>query len=71
MSNDGQEEIRWFLEQVARLGQSAGGETEYFQGVLGIVLQAMQAPAGLDWTLGDGGRVEPICHAGMQATGQT
>jgi len=69
MSNDGQEEIRWFLEQVARLGQSAGGETEYFQGVLGIVLQAMQAPAGLVWTLGDGGRVEPICHAGVENTG--
>ncbi|MGB8852797.1 MAG: HlyD family efflux transporter periplasmic adaptor subunit [Pirellulales bacterium] len=69
MSSDGHEEIRWFLEQVSRLGQSAGGEAEYFQGVLGIVLQAMEAPAGLVWTLGDSGRVEPICHAGVEQTG--
>ena len=71
MSNDGHEEIRWFLEQVARLGQSASGEAEYFQGVLAVVLQAMQAPAGLVWTLGEGGRVEPICHAGVEQVGIT
>ena len=69
MSNDGHEEIRWFLEQIARLGQSAGGEAEYFQGVLSVALQAMQAPAGLVWTLGEGGRVEPICHAGVEQVG--
>ena len=71
MSNDGHEEIRWFLEQVARLGQSASGEAEYFQGVLAVVLQAMQAPAGLVWTLGEGGSVEPICHAGVEQVGIT
>jgi multidrug resistance efflux pump len=71
MSNDGHEEIRWFLEQVARLGQSASGEAEYFQGVLSVALQAMQAPAGLVWTLGESGRVEPICHMGVEQVGIT
>jgi multidrug resistance efflux pump len=71
MSNDGHEEIRWFLEQVARLGQSASGEAEYFQGVLSVALQAMQAPAGLVWTLGESGRVEPICHVGVEQVGIT
>ena len=31
----------------------------------------MQAPAGLVWTLGEGGSVEPICHAGVEQVGIT
>jgi hypothetical protein len=63
--------IQATLDRVAALAQGEAAHAEFFSGLLGLVLEAMQAPAGLVWLAGDGGRVEPVCHAGLEATGIT
>jgi len=63
--------IQATLDRVAALAHGESGHAEFFSGLLGLVLEAMQAPAGLVWLAGDEGRVEPACHAGLEATGIT
>ena len=69
MSSGGYDEIRAILAQVAALGQGDVGEADFYPGMLRLVLEAMQAPAGLVWAAGEGGRVEAASHAGLEATG--
>lgn len=69
MSSGGYDEIRAILAQVAALGQGDAGEADFYPGMLRLVLQAMQAPGGLVWTSGEGGRVEAVSHAGLEAVG--
>ncbi|MFM9025078.1 MAG: hypothetical protein ACKON7_07025, partial [Planctomycetaceae bacterium] len=69
-SGGGYDEIRAVLAQVAALGQQGNvGEADFYPGMLRLVLEAMQAPAGLGWTAADGGQIEAACHAGLEATG--
>jgi len=63
------EQIRALVAEIERLGRSDVAEAEFFRGLLERVLLAMEAVAGLVWVLGEGGRVEPICHAGLEHTG--
>ncbi|MFM7108402.1 MAG: efflux RND transporter periplasmic adaptor subunit [Planctomycetaceae bacterium] len=69
MSSGGYDEIRAILAQVAALGQGDVGEADFYPAMLRLVLEAMQAPAGLVWSAGEGGRVEAACHSGLEATG--
>jgi hypothetical protein len=69
-SGGGYDEIRAVLAQVAALGQQGNaGEADFYPGMLRLVLEAMQAPAGIVWTAGDEGRIEAVCHAGLESTG--
>jgi len=63
------EQIRALVAEIERLGRSDVAEAEFFRGLLERVLVAMEAVAGLVWLLGEGGRVEPVCHAGLEHTG--
>ena len=46
-------------------------EAEFYSGLLQRMLGAMEAVGGLIWLARDGGRMEPVCHAGLEATGVT
>jgi hypothetical protein len=60
------------LAVIAEVERLAGGdvaEPEFFTGLLQRALAAMEAVGGLVWLAGEGGRVEPVCHAGVEHTG--
>jgi len=61
--------IRALVAEIEQLGRGDLAEAEFFRGLLERVLMAMEAVAGLVWLVGEGGRVEPICHAGIERTG--
>ncbi len=63
------EQIRALVDEIAGLARSDIGETAFYSAMLDRILQAMEAVAGLVWIVGEGGRVEPICHSGLEATG--
>ena len=71
MSSGGYDEIRAILARVAALGQGDAAEADFYSGMLRLVLEAMQAPAGIVWSAGADGRVEAAAHAGLEATGIT
>jgi multidrug resistance efflux pump len=62
-------QIRALVAEIEQLSRSDLAEADFFRGLLERVLMAMEAVAGLVWLVGDGGRVEPICHAGVEHTG--
>jgi hypothetical protein len=62
-------QIRALVTEIEQLARSDAAETEFFRGLLERVLVAMEAVAGLVWLVGESGRVEPICHAGVEHTG--
>ena len=62
-------QIRALVAEIEQLGRGNLAEAEFFRGLLERVLMAMEAVAGLVWLVGEGGRVEPICHAGVEHTG--
>lgn len=62
-------QIRALVAEIEQLARSDAAEAEFFRGLLERVLVAMEAVAGLVWLVGEGGRVEPICHAGVENTG--
>jgi hypothetical protein len=64
-------QIRALVAEIEVLSRNDLAEADFFRGLLDRVLEAMGAVAGLVWLVGDQGRVEPICHTGMQATGLT
>ena len=68
---EARQQIRALVDEIAGLARSDLAEADFFRGLLDRVLEAMGAVAGLVWLVGEQGRVEPICHAGMQATGLT
>ncbi len=62
------EQIRALVGEVERLGRSDVAEADFFRGLLERALTAMEAVAGLVWLVDAEGRVEPICHAGIEQT---
>jgi len=62
-------QIRALVAEIEQLARGDLAEAEFFRGLLERVLMAMEAVAGLVWIVGEGGRVEPICHAGVEHTG--
>ena len=62
------EQIRALVAEVERLGRGDVGEEEFFRGLLERAIGAMEAIAGLVWLVDAEGRVEPICHAGIEHT---
>jgi len=62
-------QIRALVGEIEQLARSDLAEAEFFRGLLERVLMAMEAVAGLVWIVGEGGRVEPVCHAGVENTG--
>jgi GAF domain-containing protein len=65
------EQIRSLVAEVESLARQGKAEGEFFSALLDRMLTAMEAVAGLVWLARDGGRVEPVCHAGLAATGVT
>lgn len=65
------EQIRSLVAAAKAMSQQGMSESEFFTALLDQILQAMEAVAGLVWLARDGGRVEPVCHAGLEATGVT
>ena len=57
------------IEEIQRLAGGNTSEAEFFGGLLDRALAAMEAVGGLVWLLGEGGRVEPVCHAGVDRVG--
>ena len=66
---EARQQIRALVDEIERLSRSDLTEADFFRGLLDRVLEAMGAVAGLVWLVGEQGRVEPICHAGVQSTG--
>ena len=62
-------QIRALVAEIEQLSRGDLAEAEFFRGMLERVLTAMEAVAGLVWIVGESGRVEPICHAGVENTG--
>ena len=65
------QQIMSLVQEIEQLSSSDMAEADFFRGLLDRVLEAMGAAAGLIWLASDAGRVEPICHHGLQATGLT
>ena len=65
------EQIRSLIAEIKGLSRQGMAEGEFFSALLDRMLQAMEAVAGLVWLTRDAGRVEPVCHAGLEATGVT
>jgi GAF domain-containing protein len=65
------EQIRGLVAEVESLSRQGKAEGEFFSALLDRTLRAMEAVAGLVWLARDGGQVEPVCHAGLAATGVT
>ena len=65
------EQIRNIVAEVESMSRGDMAEADFFSALLDRMLQAMEGVAGLIWLARDGGRVEPVCHAGMAATGLT
>jgi hypothetical protein len=63
------QQIRALFEEIRQQARSEVQEGEFFSAALSRTITAMEAVAGLVWLSGEGGRVEPVCHMGMQATG--
>jgi len=66
---ESRQQIRAIIGEIDQLGRTDIAEADFFRGVLDRVIEAMGAVGGLVWIVGDEGRCEPICHAGIPATG--
>jgi len=69
--DEARQQIRAIVAQIDQLARSDLAEADFFRGLLDRVMEAMGAVAGLVWLVGEGGRCEPVCHAGVQGTGLT
>jgi hypothetical protein len=63
------QQIMSLVQEIEQLSRNDLAEADFFRGLLDRVLEAMGAVAGLIWLAGDSGRIEPVCHHGMHATG--
>lgn len=68
---EARQQIRALIDEIEILSRNNLAEADFFRGLLDRVIEAMGAVAGLVWLIGEQGRVEPVCHAGMQGTGLT
>ena len=66
---EARQQIRALIGEIEQLSKSDAAEADFFLGLLERVIEAMGAVAGLVWLTGKEGRVEPIAHLKMQATG--
>ena len=69
--DEARQQIRAIVAEIDQLGRSDLAEADFFRGLLDRVLETMGAVAGLVWIVGEGGRCEPVCHAGVPSTGLT
>jgi multidrug efflux pump subunit AcrA (membrane-fusion protein) len=65
------QQIMSLVQEIEQLSRNDMAEADFFRGLLDRVLEAMGAAAGLVWLANEAGRVEPICHHGLQTTGLT
>jgi len=63
------QQIRSLFDEIRQLARNDVQEAEFFSGLLARTLKAMEGVAGLVWLAGEQGRVEPICHLGVEHTG--
>lgn len=63
------QQIRSLFEEIRQQARSEVQEGDFFSAALTRTISAMEAVAGLVWLKGEGGRVEPVCHIGMERTG--
>jgi len=68
---EARQQIRALVAEIEQLSRSDMAETDFFRSLLDRVLEAMGAVAGLVWLVGEQGKVEPICHAGMHSIGMS
>jgi hypothetical protein len=59
------------IAEVERMAAGDASEGDFFSGLLDRALTAMEAVGGLVWLVGESGRVEPVCHAGVDLVGIT
>ena len=69
--DEARQQIRAIVAEIDQLARTDLAEADFFRGLLDRVMEAMGAVAGLVWLVGEGGRCEPVCHAGVQSTGLT
>ncbi len=62
-------QILAIVAEIERLAGSDVTAQEFFSGLLDRTLAAMEAVGGLVWVADESGRVEPICHAGVDQIG--
>ncbi len=65
------QQIMSLVQEIEQLSRNDMAEADFFRGLLDRVLEAMGAAAGLVWLANEAGRIEPICHHGLQNTGLT
>jgi len=66
---EARQQIRALIGEIEQLSKTDAAEADFFLGLLERVIEAMGAVAGLVWLTSKEGRVEPIAHLKMQATG--
>ncbi|MFM8283093.1 MAG: efflux RND transporter periplasmic adaptor subunit [Planctomycetaceae bacterium] len=66
---ESRQQIRAIIGEIDQLGRTDLAEADFFRGLLDRVIEAMGAVGGLVWLVGDQGRCEPVCHAGVAGTG--
>ena len=66
---EARQQIRALIGEIEQLSRTDAAEADFFRGLLERVIEAMGAVAGLVWLTGQEGRVEPVAHLKMQATG--
>ena len=57
------------IAEVERMAAGDVSEGDFFSGLLDRAITAMEAVGGLVWLVGESGRVEPVCHAGVDRVG--
>jgi hypothetical protein len=66
---EARQQIRALIGEIEQLSKADAAEADFFLGLLERVIEAMGAVAGLVWLTSKEGRIEPIAHLKMQATG--
>ena len=64
-----QDQIRTFLVQLDAMARGTATEPEFFRFLADGVHALMESVAELVWLVGEGGRVEPVVHAGVESAG--
>ena len=62
-------EIHEFLTKLEQMAHREVAPAEFFGFIRDGVHRLMESVAEVIWLVGDGGQVEPICHAGIDLTG--
>ena len=65
------QQIRALFDEIRAGARSDVKEADFFSAALSRTLAAMEATGGLIWLVGEQGKVEPVCHMRLEATGLT